>query len=55
MAVDKFGRALNLREYLLQDFIQLIVVDWKMNSPERAKNKQFVHGVRQKFEQEGGK
>ena len=51
MAIGKIARALNLREYLLLDFIQLVIEDWKIKDPKRAKNKDFVHRVRQGFKE----
>ena len=54
-AIGKIARALNVQGYLLQDFIQVIIIDWSMKGPRRAKNKQFFHGVRQGFEEEEGK
>ena len=52
MAIGKFARALNLRECLLQDFIQLVVLAWRMKDSQRAKKNHFIHEVRQGFEDE---
>ena len=55
MAVGRLAKALNIRGYI-QDFVQVVIIDWQIKGPQWAKNKHFVIGVRQGYggqEEEG--
>ena len=55
MAVGKLAKALKVRKYL-QDFVQVVIIDWQIKGPQWAKNEHFVFGVMQGFGgQEEGK